>query len=491
MEDEEPRMTCAFVFDNSYARLPEALFSRTPPTPPRAPELVAFNNGLARELGLDPAGLDEARLARWLSGAELPPGAEPISQAYAGHQFGGFSILGDGRACLLGEILTPDGRRLDLQLKGSGATPYSRRGDGRAALGPMLREFLVSEAMSALGVPTTRSLAVVATGEGVRRDAISPGAVLARVAASHLRVGTFQYAAQHAAGGRDPAVSRALVDYAVARHAPWAAQAARPALALFDHVVDGQIELVVEWMRVGFIHGVMNTDNIAISGETLDYGPCAFLDDYDPGAVFSSIDAQGRYAFGRQPEMAAWGLARLAEALLPLFEDDASLAVRRAQERIDAFFPRFRARWIAMMRAKMGLLTEREEDGALADDLLDAMQAAGADYTNTFRALAEGEEEPFASEELRGWLARWRARRVEEGRAEEAFALMRARNPAVVARNHLVEAALSAASEKGDMEPFLELLGVLRAPYETRPELAAFRAPPRPEQRVAATYCGT
>jgi uncharacterized protein YdiU (UPF0061 family) len=476
-------------FDNSYARLPEALFARVRPQPARAPDMVIFNAALARDLGLGLCGVDEAQLTLWFSGVEPPAGAEPISQAYAGHQFGGFTMLGDGRAALLGEIVDPQGRRFDIQLKGSGRTPFSRGGDGKAALAPMLREFLVSEAMHALGVATTRSLAVVTTGEGVARERVLPGAVLTRVASSHLRVGTFQYAA----ATRDRAVLRTLVDYAITRHAPKAAQAQRPALALFDHVMAVQIDLIVEWMRVGFIHGVMNTDNMTISGETIDYGPCAFLDEYDAQAVFSSIDRQGRYAFANQPRIAAWNLARFAESLLTLFDDDVDAAVARAQERIDGFEERLRAAWLAMMRRKMGLLDEADEDHALAEDLLVWMQAARADYTNTFRALAENATQgaPFDGAAAQAWLARWRARRGAQGRDDEADALMRAANPVVIPRNHLVEAALDAANTRGEMDAFNDLLAVLSNPYATRPDGDAYRAPPKPEERVAATFCGT
>ena len=478
----------ALTFDNSYARLPGAFFTRTPPHAPRAPELVVFNAALARDIGLD-ATTEPAQLARWFSGAQPPPGAEPISQAYAGHQFGGFAMLGDGRASLLGEVVTPDGRRLDLQLKGSGRTPFSRGGDGKAALGPMLREFLISEAMHALGVATTRSLAVVLTGEGVARERVLPGAVLTRVASSHLRVGTFQYAAAL----RDPAALRALLDYALRRHAPEAARAQRPALAFFDVVMERQIALIVDWMRVGFIHGVMNTDNMALCGETIDYGPCAFMDGYDPATVYSSIDGQGRYAFANQPRIAAWNLARFAETLLTLFDDDADKAVALAQERIDGFAARFRAAWVAMMRRKLGLLMARDEDGALADDLLVWMQGAGADYTNTFFALREADVDaaPFDSDEARAWLARWRARLALEGREDEARALMRAANPVIIPRNHLVEAALAAASDHGEMDAFNDLVSALAKPYEMRPGLERYRAPPAPHERIAATFCGT
>jgi len=481
-------VSSGLIFDNSYTRLPAAFFARVAPARPPSPELVVFNAALGRAIGLD-LSASETQLALWFSGAASPPGAEPISQAYAGHQFGGFAVLGDGRALLLGEIVAPDGRRLDLQLKGSGRTPFSRGGDGKAALAPMLREFLISEAMHALGAPTTRSLAVVLTGEGVARERVLPGAVLTRVASSHLRVGTFQYA--NALQDRDALA--ALVDYAIQRHAPEAAQAPRPALALFDVVMARQIALIAEWMRVGFIHGVMNTDNMAISGETIDYGPCAFLDGYDPATVFSSIDRQGRYAFANQPRIAAWNLARLAEALLPMFDDDATEAVALAQARIDAFPSRWRAAWVAMMGGKLGLSSAGEDDGALADDLLAWMQAEGADYTNTFRALTEGETDgsAFASAAAQAWLARWRARQAAEGREEAAAAAMRAANPVVIARNHLVEAALAAASDHGEMDAFNQLLDVLSRPYDMRPGLDVFRAPPKPEERVAATFCGT
>ena len=477
------------VFDNTYARLPEVFFSRTPPAAPPAPDLVIFNRGLARELGLDPALHEEAQLARWFSGAEAPAGVEPLSQAYAGHQFGGFAMLGDGRASLLGEVVTPDGRRFDIQLKGSGRTPYSRGGDGKAALAPMLREFLISEAMHALGIPTTRSLAVTLTGDRVARDRLLPGAVLARVAASHLRVGTFQYAA--ALGDRD--ALKALVDYAIARHAPEAAAAERPALALFDATMERQIALIAEWMRVGFIHGVMNTDNMAISGETIDYGPCAFMDAYDPRTVYSSIDHAGRYAFANQPRIAAWNLARLAEALLPLFAEDTAAAVQIAQTRIDAFESRFHEVWLAMMRRKLGLLTTDDGDAALADDLLAWMQAARADYTNTFRALADGETQgaPFDDGAARHWLQRWRSRREREGRDVEAASVMRSANPVIVPRNHLVEAALEAAQERGDLEPLNALLNALARPYDPSPDAQIYRAPPLPHERIAATFCGT
>ena len=478
----------AFAFDNSYARLPEAFFSRIELRDVPAPELVIFNKALAQRLGLDLASQEDARLARWFAGAEAPPGAEPIAQAYAGHQFGGFAMLGDGRATLVGEVVAPDGRRFDFQLKGSGRTPYSRGGDGKAALAPMLREFVISEAMHALGVATTRSLAVALTGESVVRDAILPGAVLTRVAASHLRVGTFQYAAAL----RDPAALQALVDYALARHPPSSPQTDNPALNLFDSVMQRQIDLVTDWMRVGFIHGVMNTDNMSISGETIDYGPCAFMDDYHPATVYSSIDRQGRYAFFNQPRIAAWNLARFAEALLPLFDAEPTAAVALAQARIDAFETRFRAAWIAMMRRKLGLLSAQDGDGPLADALLDWMQTAGADYTNTFRDLTDeaAGDAPFEGVGAQDWLARWRARRAGEA-PEASGTTMQATNPALIPRNHLVEAALEAAQRRGDMTPFNDLLNALAEPYALRPETAHFRAPPQLHERVAATFCGT
>ncbi len=471
-----------FRFDTRYLLLPEPLFARVAPEPVRAPEVLVFNHVFARELGLGEAE-DWAAL---LSGNELPEGATPLAQAYAGHQFGHFTMLGDGRAVLLGEHLAPDGRRVDVQLKGSGRTPFARRGDGRAVVGPMLREYLISEAMHALGVPTTRSLAVVGTGEPVLREMPRQGAILTRVASSHLRVGTFQYAA--ATGDRD--VLEALLGHAIALHAPEAAGAANPALALLSATIEGQAELVARWMGVGFIHGVMNTDNVALSGETIDYGPCAFMDEFDPATVFSSIDRGGRYAFGNQPAIAQWNLARMAEALLPLIAPDQEEAISRATEVVRAFPEQFEAAWLGVHRAKLGLEGAEEGDRALVEGLLDAMHRTGADFTNTFRALAEGAELPVAEAEREAFapfMERWRARLGREGR--DASAMLRT-NPAIIPRNHRVEEALAAA-EEGDLAPFFRLLEAVTRPFDPLPGDAPFRRPPAPDERVHATFCGT
>jgi uncharacterized protein YdiU (UPF0061 family) len=476
-------------FDNSYARLPERFFARLPPTPVAAPRLVKLNAPLAEALGLDPAWLGSAEGVAMLAGNLVPEGAEPIAQAYAGHQFGGFSPqLGDGRAILLGEVIGRDGVRRDLQLKGSGRTPFSRNGDGRAALGPVLREYILGEAMHALGIPTTRALAAVTTGETVWRETPLQGAVLTRVAASHLRVGTFQY---FAARG-DVEALRLLADHAIARHHPQAAAAAQPYLALLEAVIAAQADLVARWMLVGFIHGVMNTDNMTISGETIDYGPCAFMDGFDPAQVYSSIDHGGRYAFGNQPRIALWNLTRLAEALLPLLDEDQDRAVGLAKESLGGFGPRFDAAWEGGLARKIGL-TPRQGDTALLDALLGAMAAQKADWTLTFRGLADGTAraqfaDPAAFDD---WEARWRARLAEEGAtpADRAAAL-RAANPAFIPRNHQVERALAAAA-KGDLAPFETLLEVLARPFEDQPAHAEYARPPKEEERVLATFCGT
>ncbi|MFM7335647.1 MAG: protein adenylyltransferase SelO, partial [Tabrizicola sp.] len=422
------------AFDHSYARDLPGTYLRVAPDAAPAPRLLALNRPLADTLGLS---LTEAEATRWFSGAELPPGAEPIAQAYAGHQFGGFSPqLGDGRAHLLGEIVTPKGR-FDIQLKGSGRTPFSRGGDGKAAIGPMLREYLISEFMAAVGVPTTRSLAVVATGEEIWRETKLPGAVLARVAASHLRVGTFQFFAARGEADR----VKALVNYAIARHYPDLAQAETPALALLDVVIARQARLIAEWMGLGFIHGVMNTDNMAISGETIDYGPCAFMEAYAPGTVFSSIDHRGRYAYANQPLILGWNLARLAETLVPLLDADADKAIDIANDRLTGIAAHYRAEWLTMMRRKLGLLGEDDTDAELADDLMTAM--AGADWTLTFRRLAdEAALRPLFDDysKMEAWLPRWRAR-TGDGAARR----LAAANPAVIPRNHKVEEALTAA----------------------------------------------
>jgi uncharacterized protein YdiU (UPF0061 family) len=465
------------AFDNSYARDLPGTYLRIAPDPAPAPQLLVLNRPLAAELGLT---LSDAQAASWFSGAALPPGADPIAQAYAGHQFGGFSPqLGDGRAHLLGEIISPDGQRHDLQLKGSGKTPFSRGGDGKAAIGPMLREYLISEAMHALGIPTTRALAVVATGEDVWRETKLPGAVLARVAASHLRVGTFQF---FAARG-DMAQVKALADHAIARHYPELAGFGAPYLAFLDAVIAAQARLIAQWMGVGFIHGVMNTDNMAISGETIDYGPCAFMEGYAPGTVFSSIDHQGRYAYANQPLILGWNLARLAETLVPLLDPDQDKAIDLANDRLTGIAGHYRAEWLTVMRRKLGLLGEDDGDGALADDLLAAMQ--GADWTLTFRRLGdEARLRPLFDDftAMQAWLPRWRARAGEGVSARLAEA-----NPAVIPRNHKVEEALTAATG-GDMAPFHALLAAIQSPFH---EAEAFMLPAPTGFGSYVTYCGT
>ena len=492
-------MTVRFPFDNIYARLPGRFYARLDPAPVAAPRLVRVNAGLARSLGLDPDELASPEGVEVLAGNRVPEGAEPIALAYAGHQFGHFvPQLGDGRAVLLGEVVGRDGARRDVQLKGSGPTPFSRRGDGRAALGPVLREYIVSEAMAALGVPTTRSLAAVTTGEPVRRETALPGAVLTRVAASHIRVGTFQY---FAARGDAEAV-RLLADHAIARHYPEAAEAERPHRALLDAVVARQADLVARWLLIGFVHGVMNTDNTSIAGETIDYGPCAFLDAYDPATVFSSIDHGGRYAYGNQPRIAHWNLARLAECLLPLLGENEEAALESARDALAAFGPRFEAAYIGGLRRKIGLSAEREGDAALAQDLLKGMAENGADFTLTFRRLCDAAAGPEGDAGVRAlftdagaydaWAARWRQRLVEEPEdAEARRAAMRAVNPAFIPRNHLVEAALNAAVEREDFGPFEEMLEVVSRPFEDRPGFERHATPPGPEERVHQTFCGT
>ncbi len=488
-----------FSFDNTYARLPERFYARLDPTPVPAPRLVRVNADLAECLGLDPRELASPAGVGVLAGNRVPAGAEPIALAYAGHQFGQFvPQLGDGRAILLGEIVGRDGARRDIQLKGSGRTPFSRRGDGRAVLGPVLREYIVSEAMAALGVPTARALAAVTTGETVLRERQLPGAVLTRVAASHIRVGTFQYFAARS----DADAVRRLADYAVSRHYPLAATAERPHRALLDGVVARQAELVAQWLLIGFIHGVMNTDNTAISGETIDYGPCAFMDAYDPATVFSSIDSFGRYAYGNQPRIAQWNLARLAEALLPLLAEDADAALAAAREALAAFGPRFEAAYLGGLRRKIGLFTEREGDDVLAQDLLKCMAENGADFTLTFRRLCDAAAGPEGDTAVRAlfadagaydqWAVRWRQRLAEEfGEPDARHAAMRAVNPAFIPRNHLVEAALDAAVTRQDFRPFEEMLEVLSRPYEDQPGFERYAAPPMPEERVSQTFCGT
>jgi uncharacterized protein YdiU (UPF0061 family) len=484
-------MSLSIAFDNSYAHLPERFYARLNPTPVAAPRLIRVNTALAVSLGIDPAALETADGLAILSGNDLAEGSEPIAQAYAGHQFGGFSPqLGDGRALLLGEVVGRDGQRRDIQLKGSGPTPFSRRGDGRAALGPVLREYLISEAMAALGVPTTRALAAVTTGEMVPRETLVPGAVFTRVAASHIRVGTFQYVASQG----DLEGIRLLADYAIARHYPEAAAAANPYRAFLDGVVGAQADLVAQWLLIGFIHGVMNTDNTTISGETIDFGPCAFIDAYDTRAVFSSIDYQGRYAYGNQPNIAFWNLSRLAEALLSLLGADENAAIAEAQESLSAFAPRFQTAYHAGLRRKIGLAGDGEANTTLAHDLLRLMAENGADFTLTFRNLSEGEAGVMFADgpAIDGWVNRWCRRLAEEARApEEIRAAMQAVNPAYLPRNHIVEQVIQAAVSAGDFGPFEEFLDVLSRPYRDQPGRERYALPPGPGERVTQTFCGT
>ena len=477
-------------FDNSYARLPETFHVRVLPTPVAAPRLVLFNRPLALSLGLDPEAFCGPDAAGFFTESEIIPGADPIAQAYAGHQYGNFVRLGDGRAILLGEHITPSGARFDIQLKGAGPTPYSRSGDGRAALGPMLREYLISEAMHALGIPTTRSLAVAATGEPVFREQPLPGAILTRVAASHIRVGTFEYIA--AIG--DAGALRTLADHTLRRHFPDRAESEHPALALLDAVIESQASLIAQWMRVGFVHGVMNTDNMALSGETIDYGPCAFMDSYDPATVFSSIDRYGRYAFGQQPQIAAWNLARLAEALLPILHPEPETALARANEALESFEARYHRHWLAAMRGKLGLFTEEPEDSSLAEELLRAMHAARADYTHTFRNLRPSAAEksaPPPDPAFAAWRQRWTERLTRQPQPwPEAVLLMNTHNPAVIPRNHEVEAALAAATAN-DLAPLERLQTALAAPYDEAGQPAALLNPPPAGTPVCRTFCGT
>jgi len=479
-------------FDNSYARLPEPLFAAARPVPVRSPAAVVVNEPLAAELGLDPTIL-RAVGAGVFAGNEVPPGSEPIAQAYAGHQFGHFTNLGDGRAILLGEQVAPNDQRYDIQLKGAGRTRYSRGGDGRAAIGPMLREYIVSEGMHALGIPTTRSLAVATTGELVLRNAPLAGAVLTRVAASHIRVGTFQFAS----AVEDDRLLPALLGHAIARHDPTAAEAVDPALAFFEGVVERQAAVVARWMLVGFVHGVMNTDNMAVSGETIDYGPCAFLDAYDPATVFSSIDQQGRYAYANQPGIAHWNLARLAESLLPVIRGGEAESLEAVRGVLATFPERFDRRYQAGGRAKLGLVTEEERDRELFADLLRAMQEARADFTATFAGLAAvaASRAPPAGEavtpRLREWQAAWLARLERQpGTPAEAAMRMRRVNPAVIPRNHRVEEALAAA-ESGDFSPLHRLLAAVRDPFVETKENERYRGGPPAGCGAYRTFCGT
>jgi protein adenylyltransferase len=477
--------------DNSYARLPKSLFTSHNPTPVSSPKLITFNELLATSLGLNVQSLQSEEGVEVFAGNKIPEGALPLAQAYAGHQFGHFTKLGDGRAILLGEQITPKGERFDIQLKGPGRTPYSRGGDGRAALGPMLREYIISEAMHALGIPTTRSLAVVTTGEAVLRETALPGAILTRVAASHLRVGTFQYVAKWGAVED----LKILADYTLERHFPDVDANENRYLSLLQEVIKRQAALIAKWQHVGFIHGVMNTDNMTISGETIDYGPCAFMDAYDPATVFSSIDTQGRYAYGNQPYIAGWNLARFAETLLPLLHDNQEQAVEIAQDVIANYIKLFHDNWLMGMRAKLGLFNEEELDESLVDDLLTMMQKYQADYTNTFRALTFERPEDsvlFETPEFNQWYEKWQARlgRQQESK-DSSHQLMRNSNPAIIPRNHRVEEALEAAVDQGDYSVMERLLKVLSRPYQHSAEQAEYSTLPAQSTQPYRTFCGT
>ena len=492
-------MNPAPSFDNSYARLPERFYAKQKPEPVANPALIKANTGLAEYLGIDLGWLQSAEGIDTLAGNRLPPGASPISAAYAGHQFGGWNPqLGDGRAVLLGEVVAADGHRYDLQLKGSGRTPWSRGGDGRAPLGPVLREYLLSEAMAVLGVPTTRSLAAVSTGEPVYRQSVLPGAVLTRVARSHIRIGTFQYFSAR----RDGEALELLVQHVLERHYPQSPDAGNPALVLLQSVLDAQAELVAKWQLLGFIHGVMNTDNMLLSGETIDYGPCAFMDHFHEDAVYSSIDHQGRYAYRNQPAIAHWNLSCLAQCLLPLLDDNQETALALAQAAIDRFPEQYAQALRRGMNAKLGLGELQPDDEALGQQLLDTMSRERLDFSLTFRRLTElawpdsGQASVAELLELpavlQPWLAAWEARRQSDAGdpAERQTAMWRA-NPVFIPRNHLVEAALDQATNEQDYDAFHQLLEVLEKPFSYTPELRVYATPPRPEEVVQQTFCGT
>ena len=482
--------TVGWRFDNTYSRLPDVLFAPAKPATVRAPRVSILNHRLADELGLDLGAMSPEMAAALFAGQDLPGGSRPIAQAYAGHQYGGFTMLGDGRAILLGEHRTPSGRLVDIQLKGAGLTPFSRRGDGLAALGPMLREYVISEAMSALGIPTTRSLAVVTTGEPVYRTSALRGAILTRVAASHLRVGTFQYLAAR----QDESNLRVLADYAIDRHYPELIDAPRKYLEFLRAVTDRQASLIAQWQLVGFIHGVMNTDNMAISGETIDYGPCAFMNVYRSDTVFSSIDHAGRYAYGNQPAIAQWNLARFAETLLPLLDSDQEKAIAIASEALGEYPALFELYWLAGMRKKLGLHTGEAGDVELIRSLLDWMEKSRADFTNTFRDLSSEEPpagDPYRDPDFQAWYSRWRLRLSRDGRpSTSASTVMRTVNPAVIPRNHRVEEALSAAEDHDDLSVLHRLLAALASPFEAGADSAQYQDPPLDDCNYR-TFCGT
>jgi uncharacterized protein YdiU (UPF0061 family) len=491
MTKEKGIIETGWNLDNSYARLPKSFFTRQSPVAVSSPKLIILNYPLATSLGVSSQALQSDDGVAVLAGNRIPKGALPIAEAYAGHQFAHFTMLGDGRAVLLGEQITPLGERVDIQLKGSGKTPYSRGGDGRAALGPMLREYIISEAMYALGIATTRSLAVVTTGELVIRERSQPGAILTRVAASHLRVGTFQYVSRW---GTTQDL-RVLADYTLQRHFPEIEATQNRYFLLLQEVIKRQAMLIAKWQLVGFIHGVMNTDNMTISGETIDYGPCAFMDDYDPATVFSSIDTQGRYAYGNQPHAAQWNLGRFAETLLPLLHDNPEQALKMAQDAISDFTELYHYNWLAGMRAKLGIFNEEIQDESLIEGLLSIMHKYSADYTNTFRALTfdtMADTVLFESTEFAQWLELWQARLVRQQEPKaSSHQLMRNSNPAIIPRNHRVEGALEAAVKQGDYSVMNQLLDVLSNPYAHSPEQTDYSTLPALSTRPYRTFCGT
>ncbi|RTQ90795.1 protein adenylyltransferase SelO [Lysinibacillus telephonicus] len=484
-------MGIGWNFDNSYARLPNSFYANVELNPVSLPKLIKLNKTLAEDLGLDIDKLQSEKGVEILAGNTAPEGAQPLAQAYAGHQFGHFTMLGDGRALLYGEQITPKGERFDIQLKGSGRTPFSRGGDGRASLGPMLREYIISEAMYALGIPTTRSLAVVTTGNTIIRETELPGAILTRVASSHIRVGTFQYVANW--GSFEDL--QVLAHYTILRHYSSIPNSDNRYLRLLQEVIKRQADLIAKWQLVGFIHGVMNTDNMTISGETIDYGPCAFMDTYDPATVFSSIDTHGRYAYGNQPIIGGWNLARFAESLIPLLHEDEDQALELAQNEISKYMGLYEDYWLAGMRSKLGLFDEEEEDKNLIDALLNLMQQYKADYTNTFRALTlnELEDSPFyGKEEFNQWFEKWQARMARQQQSkEDSIQLMKDSNPSVIPRNHRVEEALEAAVEKGDFSVMEQLLKVLSNPYAYSAEQDDYCKLPEPSNILYRTFCGT
>ena len=491
MKDREVTIEAGFNLENSYSRLPEIFFTHQNASHVPSPKLVMLNYPLLTSIGLNEKALQSSDGIDIFAGNKIPEGATPLAQAYAAHQFGHFTMLGDGRALLIGEHISPSGERFDIQLKGSGRTPYSRGGDGKAALGPMLREYIISEAMNALGIPTTRSLAVVTTGESIIRETQLPGAILTRVASSHIRVGTFQYASKWGTVEE----LRALADYTLQRHFKEGNDKKHPYFFLLQEVVRRQAELIAKWQLVGFIHGVMNTDNMAISGETIDYGPCAFMDVYDPNTVFSSIDVQGRYAYGNQPNIAGWNLARFAETLLPLLHINPNEAVKIAQDAISDFAKLYKENWLSGMRGKLGIFNEEIEDESLIESLLTMMNKYSADYTNTFRGLTLGNIEDnvlSGTPDFDKWYKLWQERLTRQDESKEASKeLMQRSNPAVIPRNHRVEEALDAAVKQGDYSVMDGLLDALSDPYNYSKELGYYSTLPEPSTCPYRTYCGT